>query len=77
VTEREVFAAIALIETANDWEIPRGTAAASIPDDTMHTLTGSSNKIIWEIKVAGEIRRWPDLDQNFPITLDPLRLEDV
>lgn len=77
VTEREVFATITLTETANDWEIPRGTAAASIPDDTMHTLTGSSNKIIWEIKVAGEIRRWPDVDQNFPITLHPLRLEDV
>ncbi len=77
VTEREVFATITLVDTANGWEIPRGSAAVAIPDDTMHTFTGPSNKVVWEIKVAGKIQRWPDVDQNFPVTLHPLRLEDV
>ena len=77
VTEREVFATITLVDTANGWEIPRGSAAVPIPDDTMHTFTGPSNKVVWEIKVAGEIQRWPDVDQNFPVTLHPLRLADV
>ena len=77
VTEREVFASITLVDTANGWEIPRGSAAVPIPDDTMHTFTGPSNKVVWEIKVAGKIQRWPDVDQNFPVTLHPLRLEDV
>ncbi len=74
VTEREVFATLPLVDTANDWEIPRGSAAVSIPDDTMHTFTGPSNKVVWELKVAGEIPRWPDVDQNFPVTIHPFRL---
>ena len=77
VTDREVFATHAMVETGNDWEIPRGTATLAIPDDTMHSFAAGNNKIIWEIKVKGEIPRWPDVDQNFPITLHPLRLEDV
>jgi len=77
VTEKEVFATITLVDTANGWEIPRGSATVPIPDDTMHTFTGASNKVVWELKVAGEIPRWPDVDQNFPVTIHPLRLEDV
>ena len=77
VTEKEVFATITLVDTANEWEIPRGSAAVPIPDDTMHTFTGPSNKVVWELKVAGEIPRWPDVDQNFPVTIHPIRLEDV
>jgi hypothetical protein len=77
VTDREVFATLAMVDTGNDWEIPRGSATLAIPDDTMHTFTAGNNKIIWEIKVKGEIPRWPDVDQNFPVTLHPLRLEDV
>ncbi len=77
VTEKEVFATMTLVDTANDWEIPRGAAAVSLPDDTMHSFAGANNKVVWELKVAGEIPRWPDVDQNFPITIHPIRLEDV
>ena len=48
-----------------------------IPRDTMHSFTADSNKIIWEIKVEGEIARWPDVGQNFPIEICPMRIEDV
>jgi hypothetical protein len=77
VTDREVFATHPLIDTANEWEIPSGSAALAVPDDTMHSFTAGNNRIIWEVKVSGQISRWPDVDQNFPITLHPLRLEDV
>ena len=77
VTDHEVFATLPLVDTGNTWEIPLGTAATAIPDDTMHSFATSNNKIVWEIKVAGEIQRWPDVDQNFPITVHPLRLQDV
>jgi hypothetical protein len=43
----------------------------------MHTFEAGANKIIWEIKVAGEIVRWPDIDQNFPITIRPIRIENL
>jgi len=76
-TDSEVFATHTLVDTGNDWEIPRGTAAVRIPDDTMHSFAADNNKIVWEIKVAGEIDRWPDVSQNFPITVRPMRVEDL
>jgi len=77
VTDREVFSTFSLVDTDWDWEIPRGTAALTIPDDTMHSFEAPNNKILWEIKVEGEITRWPDVEQNFPITIKPLRIEDL
>ncbi len=76
-TDREVFATHSLVDTGNDWEIPRGTAGVVIPADTMHSFAATNNKIVWEIKVEGEIDRWPDVGQNFPITIRPMRVEDL
>ena len=74
ITEREVFATFDLVNTENDWEIPRGTAELLIPADTMHSFQADSNKIIWEIKVEGEIENWPDVDENIPIDIRPMRI---
>jgi len=72
-----VFATLDLIDTTNHWEIPRGTAELVIPAETMHSFEGNSNKIVWEIKVAGKIARWPDVDQNFPLGIHPMRTEEL
>ncbi len=77
VTDREVFQTHDLVDTGSDWEIPKGAADIVIPSDTMHSFAAASNKIIWEIKVEGEIVRWPDVNQNFPIEIRPMRIEDV
>jgi len=76
VTEREIFATHDLIDTGNDWEIPKGVAEIVIPSDTMHSFAADSNKIIWEIKLEGEILHWPDVGQNFPIEIRAMRIED-
>ena len=76
-TDREVFATHVLVDTANDWEISRGSASLVIPDDTMHSFEAAANKIVWELKVAGEIARWPDVDESFPVTIHPIRLQEV
>jgi hypothetical protein len=77
ITEKEIFTTVDLVSTQNDWEIPRGTVDHLIPADTMHSFEADANKIVWEIKVEGEIDRWPDVNQNFPITIDPLRIDEV
>ena len=77
ITEREIFATFDLINTQNDWEIPRGAVDLPIPSDSMHSFDADANKIIWEIKVEGEIDSWPDIGQNFPITIRPIRIEDL
>ena len=76
-TDREVFASHVLVDTANDWEIPHGSGALVIPDDTMHSFEAPANKIVWELKVSGEIARWPDVDESFPVTVHPIRLQEV
>ena len=77
ITEREVFATYDLVNTNNDWEIPHGTAELPIPSNTMHSFEADSNKIVWEIKVEGQIDRWPDVEQNFPVTIRPVRIENL
>jgi hypothetical protein len=76
-TDREVFATHVLVDTSDRLGIPRGTAELMVPDDTMHSFEANSNSIIWELKVAGDIARWPDVDQSFPIQIRPLRIEDL
>jgi len=76
-TDSEVFATFDLVDTANDWEIPRGAAELVIPAETMHSFEAAFNEIIWEIKVEGEIERWPDVAQNFPIRIRAMRIEDL
>ncbi len=77
ITEREVFATFDLANTQNDWEIPQGAVDLTIPSDSMHSFEGNSNKILWEINVEGEIARWPDIDQNFPMTIRPASSENM
>jgi len=76
-TDREVFATFELVDTPNEWEMPQGNAELVIPADTMHSFAAASNKIVWEIKVEGEIARWPDVNQNFPISIHPMRVGDI
>ena len=41
----------------------------------MHTFTANNNKIIWTIKMKGDINRWPDIDESFDITVTALMTE--
>jgi hypothetical protein len=77
ITEREIFATFDLAKTQNDWEIPQGVVDLMIPSDSMHSFEADANKIIWEIKIEGEIVRWPDIGQNFPISVRPMRIESL
>ncbi len=74
-TDTEVFATLGLIDTVNYWEIGKGVAEVFLPEDTMHSFAALHNKIVWSIKVEGEIHRWPDVDDEFPIAVLPLKPE--
>jgi hypothetical protein len=76
-TDRQVFATFDVVDTGDRLAIPRGTAEVVIPSDTMHSFDGDSNKVVWEIKVSGDIARWPDVDESFPIEVRPIPLEDL
>jgi hypothetical protein len=72
VTKRSVFERIPLFETQNSAEMRAGTVRVQVPEFTMHSFESSHNKIIWSVKVVGEVPRWPDVEVTFPIRVTPL-----
>ena len=70
-TDTNVFHRATLREVGDSMGVARGTASIRIPDDTMHTFTADNNKIVWTIKMKGDINRWPDIDESFDITVTP------
>lgn len=76
-TDRETFATYRLLESTRPVEIAQGYARVAIPADTMHTFEAPDNRIVWTLKVQGEIRLWPDVLEEFRVVIHPLPLEGV
>lgn len=70
-TDEATFADILIVETFEEFEILEGSAAVTIPADTMHSFAAARNKIEWSLIVKGDISLWPDMSASFPITLLP------
>lgn len=70
-TDRSVFARIVPIDTTDPAQIRAGTARLGVPSDTMHSFKGSNNRIVWTLRVKGDIPRWPDIDDEYPIQVLP------
>ncbi|XAL98482.1 DUF3592 domain-containing protein [Phycisphaeraceae bacterium D3-23] len=49
----------------------RGSTTVTIPADTMHSFDAPNNKIVWSIKVSGEVHRWPDPKDTYELTILP------
>jgi hypothetical protein len=71
-TQRDtaVFATLE-IASVEGTGIRQGTAQLQIPADTMHSFQSKNNQIQWTLRVRGEIPRWPDLNDEFPLTVLP------
>jgi hypothetical protein len=52
----------------------RGTLELTIPVDCMHSFESANNKITWQLCVDGEIPRFPDIKNCYPITVRPVSL---
>ncbi len=52
----------------------RGTVILKVPADTMHTFKAGNNKIVWTLKVRGQVPRWPDPVDSYELTVLPMRL---
>jgi hypothetical protein len=69
--EENLFARLPIFETQDSAQIRMGSARLTIPTDTMHTFDGGDNQIEWKLKVSGEIARFPDMEDEFAITVSP------
>ena len=37
----------------------------------MHSFEAENNKILWNLAIHGDIEKWPDVRESFPITVVP------
>jgi hypothetical protein len=70
-TDKKTFFEKELINTRMLQEIVTGQARFSIPQETMHSFESEHNKIVWLIELHGDIARWPDVSQEYKITILP------
>jgi hypothetical protein len=70
-TDTHVFLSETLVDATHAMNIARGTGTIRIPGDTMHSFDADNNKVLWTLHVAGDIARWPNIDETFDITVRP------
>ena len=66
-----VFARIAVGQGDGYGNLRRGSGRVQVPPGSMHSFTSGHNKIVWVVKVDGQIDRWPDLHEEFPVGVLP------
>ena len=76
-TDKETFM---VLEVARELEAMRGMGAQAlrrgkakivVPAHAMHSFASNNNKIVWALKVHGEIRLWPDVDEEYELEVEP------
>ncbi len=75
-SETHIFVTTDLFESVKAMDIQHGKTRLTIPSETVPTMTGRHNKIIWAIRLHGEIAGWPDLTEEFPIVVRPLAVKE-
>jgi hypothetical protein len=70
-TDKNVFARLEIADVGVVPAMRSGDGTVTVPDNLMHSFTGSHNKIVWAIRVHGEIDHWPDINEDFPIKVLP------
>jgi hypothetical protein len=71
VTDKNVFVTIPIFATTNPWDMQSGRARLLVPPGTMPTFCAEHNKILWHLHVRGDIPRWPDIKEEYEITVLP------
>lgn len=66
-TDTATFFHERLARTRDPREIAGGRSRVVIPAGAVPSFAGSHNAIHWKITVAGDIPRWPDIDDTFTI----------
>jgi len=68
-TRRDVFSRLPIIETIDPHQIRAGHGKIVVPENLKPTADTGSRKVVWELQVRGEIPRYPDVSDDFEITV--------
>ncbi|MDD5597683.1 MAG: DUF3592 domain-containing protein [Victivallaceae bacterium] len=74
-TRKSTFELLKLLDTENREAIHIGRTQFTVPRETMHSFDGEHNKIQWQIVLHGVIKRRPDINCEYPITVMPFTRE--
>lgn len=74
VTDTHVFARLPLATLEDGVAILSGRARFQIPADAMPTFIATNNKFEWRLIVRGSIPRWPDISDDYTVTVLPPRI---
>jgi hypothetical protein len=70
-TDKSVFATVEVAKLTNPADVRAGTAKVTVPAGAMHSFASANNKILWSLHLKADIPNMPDLDEEFPITVQP------
>lgn len=70
-TDKRTFARYVLLDTRDPSQIAAGETLLALPADTMHTFEAPHNKVVWSLKLHGDIPNWPDVDDEVALTVYP------
>lgn len=76
-TDKNVFVSLPVVVFDHGLPTGSGSAELNIPGGAMHSFTATHNKIVWYLKVHGEIARWPDIEDEYLLAIQPLPLERI
>jgi uncharacterized protein DUF3592 len=71
-TDKAAFARIDVMDTQTPGYMIHGTAGITIPQESLPSFESAHNRIVWVLCVRGEVDRWPDLNEEFPIGVLPI-----
>ncbi len=72
-----VFAKVPIAEATDPRRIATGAAAAPVPTGLMHSFEAGRNRIVWRIRVHGDVKHRPNLDLAFPFVILPEPAEEA
>jgi hypothetical protein len=67
----EVFARLPLADETQRGLLEQGSARLELPAEAMHSFDGRHGSIVWVLVVHGTIARWPDVGDEFEVTVLP------
>jgi hypothetical protein len=70
-TDREVFATFEIAATSGLSAGEPAHAKLRLPERMMHSFKADNNRIVWSLRVKGEVPRWPDVDEAFELLIVP------
>ncbi len=77
-TDKHTFYDLTLLKTSEQASIRNGGHLdVPIPFDVMHSFDAENNKITWTLRVAGNIKCWPDISDEFRLVIRPMAPENI